>query len=127
MKEFAEMSYDELVREGMQSVHMGLLESGSKGLKSALFMFGQSVLQWREAHDIAKVSFPSECRHEAKFLDVVSGAKGVMFCNKCRTQITLNKPECQHQYELKYIEDEHPYHAELCIKCGRNKNGQLVQ
>ena len=51
MKTIEDMTWDELVEYNAQMIHSGLLESGGKGLKSAVYMSMDLTCRWRKAQD----------------------------------------------------------------------------
>jgi len=44
-----DMTYEELVDHITQQAHLGLLEGGGQGLKSAIYLWVGQAIQWGEA------------------------------------------------------------------------------
>jgi len=47
-KKLVDMTYEELVNEAMQTIHLGLLEDGSSGMRSAIWGYLDIAIRWRE-------------------------------------------------------------------------------
>lgn len=43
-----DMTFQELVDEATQEIHLGLLEAGGKGLRNAVFLWLSTTAQWRD-------------------------------------------------------------------------------
>ena len=56
MKPIAAMTFDELVEMNAQHIHAGLLESGGKGLNSAVHYAQMLTLQWKQESDAARAA-----------------------------------------------------------------------
>ncbi len=54
MKKLEDMTFEEVVDYAAQQIHFALLERGSKGFKSCLFLWMDQAIRWQEFQDRRK-------------------------------------------------------------------------
>lgn len=51
---FEDLTFDELVEEATRRIHSALLDGGGKEMKSKIFLYMSSAIQWSQAQDKKK-------------------------------------------------------------------------